>query len=479
MKKINYSLILFIIIQTVSCKKEFLDVPDKRLLLRQEYVKDLQTLNDYVRGTYATFATKFFHGYYMLYPDLIADNIKPITGSQILSLHYTWSQQADDDKESFGSKTKNLNKVWLEGCHIIRDCSFTIENADNYRSENPDVADNIKAQAHALRALTHFYLVNTFAQPYGWSAQADHPGIPYITSSNWTNSIRRSTVSEVYASMINDLTNAIELFKTGSLDARILNKNAANAILARVYLFMGDFSKSKELSIKVLTEVPLMAASPNGYPSKLFTPQETEALFQLTPANVNKGENFNTFFQGAYFRDPAQQFSATSDIVQILMEKPADVRRSWISSIGNGNYQITKYPKDVIPGFSIGTLSYYQTLIRSSEMYLTAAESCAKSGDENNARLYLDDIRKRADNSVASTIATGQALLDSIYKERRKELAFEGLRFFDLLRWKKSVNRIDVANGAQSVLPYPSPKAIAPIPLSDVTIAGLSQNESY
>jgi hypothetical protein len=70
-------------------------------------------------------------------------------------------------------------------------------------------------------------------------------------------------------------------------------------------------------------------------------------------------------------------------------------------------------------------------------------------------------------------------LLDLIYKERRKELAFESLRMYDLQRWKKGVNRIDVMAGSPANLPYPSNKAIAPIPLSDVKLAGLTQNQDY
>jgi starch-binding outer membrane protein, SusD/RagB family len=112
-------------------------------------------------------------------------------------------------------------------------------------------------------------------------------------------------------------------------------------------------------------------------------------------------------------------------------------------------------------------------------MYLTAAESYAHLSNTDSARYYLDAIRIRANSSAASSMATGPALLDSIYKERRKELAFEGTRMFDLLRWKKGVNRPDETNPAFKTLSYPNNKAIAPVPTVDVEVSGMSQNPGY
>ncbi|WP_315816497.1 RagB/SusD family nutrient uptake outer membrane protein [Paraflavitalea speifideaquila] len=74
------------------------------------------------------------------------------------------------------------------------------------------------------------------------------------------------------------------------------------------------------------------------------------------------------------------------------------------------------------------SIDYYPPIIRSSEMYLTAAEASAKINDDNTAKFYLNAIRKRADPTIADITATGNALIDSIYKERRKELCFEGFR---------------------------------------------------
>jgi hypothetical protein len=112
-------------------------------------------------------------------------------------------------------------------------------------------------------------------------------------------------------------------------------------------------------------------------------------------------------------------------------------------------------------------------------MFLTASECYAKLGDEDLAREYLDKVRKRADPATAVTNLSGTLLVDAIYRERRIELAFEGGRMENLLRTKQSVLRSDSNDPSATMLSYPSNKAIAPIPLSDVMLNHLKQNDDY
>jgi hypothetical protein len=454
-----------------SCKRSFLDVPDKSAITRQSYITDLKTTDEFLNGIYTILSEKIYSskGQNQIYPEIIADNIKPVTSaSTVLAPHYNWQQQA----EISGS---NMNDIWLSGYLVIRSCSFVVEKSTEYRAQDPSRADNMKAQALAIRAMTHAILTNIFAQPFGFSATASHPGIPYITTSDYTQSVTRNTVAEVYDGMISDLKEAIFLFSEGSMNVLYMNRNAAKALLARVYLFKQDYLNAKNLAREVGTAVPIMTGS--SYPSKLFTLQETEALFQLAPAGVANSALYTTDYQGRYFVSP-KQFIATADIATLLTERSTDVRKAWVNLV-SGIWNISKYPLGVVPGFSIPSLSYYPTLLRSSEMYLTAAEAYVHLNNVDSARFYLDAIRQRADVTVLATTTAGTTLLDAIYKERRKELAFEGLRMFDLLRWKQGVNRIDTYGPATQNLPYPSNKAIAPLPINEVTISGFKQNIDY
>ena len=490
----HYLLMLLLLSIVTSCKKDFLEVPeDTTVPVRQTYVTDLKTTGDYFNGLYVLLARDFFQGYNQIYSDLVADNIKLATASATLfSTQYNWTQPASAVSSLGGN---NMNGIWLDGYKIIRSCNFVLAKAETFRGDDPVKADNIKAQAYSLRALVHFILVNIFAQPACYTPDASHPGIPYITSDDWTQPLdSRNTVSEVYASLVNDLNQAIPLFSTvpkTSADLLYLNINSTKALLARVYLFKGDYSMARGVARDVVTNVPLLTVA-GGYPNGLFknlAPGATETLFQLSPSQTNVTltdpanpsltytATYNTDFQGRYFVSP-KNFVATTDIATKLTQNTTDVRKSWVTLTG-GVWNITKYPQSVVSAITIAPRSYYQTLFRSSEMFLILAESYTQLNNDDSARFFVNAIRTRANLTALNTAVVGQALVDSIYTERRRELAFEGLRMFDLLRWKKEVNRTDAWNAASKNLPYPSKNAIAPLPLNDVNISGLEQNPGY
>lgn len=464
---------------TVSCRKDFLDVQDKTSILRQAYVKDLATTGEYLNGIYIELSSDFYSAATIIYPDLVADNIKPVAGGSLLASHYSWNQLTDNEQMlRFDVGAQNANGLWLSGYRIIRDCNFIIETIDQYRSQNPARADDFKGQAFALRALVHSVLVNTFAQPYSYTANASHLGVPYIVSSDYRQTISRASVAEVYSKMIEDLGSAIQLLPAVSENTLFVSRNAAMALLARIMLAKGDFSAAKNLAAGLATHVPAMKIE-EGYPSRLFTLEEKEALFQLPPAAFgHDGASHTSLYAAYYFSSSSYFFMPTDDVVRLLREDARDVRSAWVNQ-SNGSWSITKYPAGVVEGFPIPEIAYYQTVLRSSEMYLVAAEAYAQLSNEDSARFYLDAIRMRANSYALPVNATGASLLDSIYKERRKEFAFEGNRMFDLLRWQRKVFRSDESDPSVKELPFPSNRAICPIPLSDVTTAGLQQNPGY
>jgi len=104
---------------------------------------------------------------------------------------------------------------------------------------------------------------------------------------------------------------------------------------------------------------------------------------------------------------------------------------------GNGQkaFLVNKYPNATNPDKD------EVKIIRYAEIVLTLAEGYARTNDETNAKLYLNQLVKLRDPSFAGYTSTGQQLLDDIINERRKELAFEGLRLFDLLRLNQVINR--------------------------------------
>jgi len=473
----NLFLLLFIYVNICGCKSDFLEVVDNRQLTRQGYVKDLGSMSEFLNGTYGLLSQYSFWGTGEAYPEIVADNLKPLAlPPQTMLSHYAWSQQKSDVSAFFENfMSINMNGTWQADYFVIRACNFIIEDVDKYRGEDPARADNIKGQAYAIRALLYFELVNVFAQTYGFSSDASHPGVPYITVSDVTQHFNRQTVGDVYRNMISDLKNAIQLMPDEVRDIRYMNRYAAKSLLARVYLFKGDYAESRILAEELCQRIPLLAIS-DGYPNGLFYNKpflQTEVLFQAAPSDL-----YTTSFLGRFLSGLALSYVPTNDIVSILRSDSNDVRSKWIMPSGN-IWNVTKFPSGVAGLRSVASADYYQPVVRSSEAFLIAAESCAMLKDEDKARNYLNAIKKRANPDVALITASGNALVDSIYIERRKEFAFEGFRMYDLQRWHKPVVREDVLKSDWKVLPYPSDKAIAPIPLRDIQLENLSQNNGY
>jgi hypothetical protein len=156
-----------------------------------------------------------------------------------------------------------------------------------------------------------------------------------------------------------------------------------------------------------------------------------------------------------------------------------DVRRALYPIVArsapNGNVvpTVDKYP--VISG------DYSDTkVLRLSEMYFIAAEASYMLNDEANARTYVNFITSR--RNAAPITSSGAQLLEDILTEKRKEFAFEGLRYLDLMRLKRDVVRSTNYPSTARTIAYSNFRRILPIPQSEVDanpIIKAQQNPGY
>jgi hypothetical protein len=118
-------------------------------------------------------------------------------------------------------------------------------------------------------------------------------------------------------------------------------------------------------------------------------------------------------------------------------------------------------------------LNNYRT-IRYADVLLMAAEAYNRSTSPNDtkAQAYLNRVRERAfGNDQHNVSATGAALRQAIWDERRLELAMEGDRFFDLVRTGQAAAKITGFKAGKN--------EVFPIPQQEVDISGLTQNPGY
>jgi hypothetical protein len=159
---------------------------------------------------------------------------------------------------------------------------------------------------------------------------------------------------------------------------------------------------------------------------------------------------------------------------QELIANPKDVRGRMIARDNTVNvYYSTKYQK-------AGNIDNAH-IIRIAEVYLNRAEARAQSGNLTDALADMNLIRNRA-GLESSTVTGLQPTLEAIWQERKLELAFEGHRFFDLVRTNQALKKlVGVArkNGPPVTLSNAG-RQIFPIPLADIDAnKNLSQNDGY
>jgi len=359
-------------------------------------------------------------------------------------------------------------------------------------------ASQLIAEARFVRATAHFYLVNFFGQPYGFSADASHAGVPLITQSFTTNdpaaNKARNTVKEVYDAIISDLNDGVTNLPAAQINLYNTKvratKAAAAALLARVHLYKGDFANARTVSGAVtsgtygvfqLRPTPGGAFGPNNY-------QTSETIWSI-PNNANDNPNTNNALPQHYM-DKGRNDLIVSPTFTNTSTNPYfaadDLRRGLIlkgTTAATNPFNFTqKYP-------DVATRADWAPILRYAEVLLTNAEATARlaGGIDASAITTLNLVRNRsrvsAPEYTVASFASKDALIDAILGERRIELAFEGHRLWDLLRVKRNVTGrlLGATLDMLPVITYGADKSIFPIPQAelDKSVGVLKQNPGY
>lgn len=361
-------------------------------------------------------------------------------------------------------------------------------------------ANELVGECLFVRAVAHFYMVNFFAHPYNYSAGATHEGIPVITENFTTNDPAankpRSSVAEVYSSIIQDLTDAISLlpatYGTVYETKTRATKAAAASLLARVQLYKGDFAVAESICMDIMNGV-YGSFDLQSSPAGVFGPgnyQTTETIWSI-PNNPNDNPNTNNALPMHYHPNGRADIAVAATFLDAATNPYLpmdDLRRTDMLISGNisdGTQHLLftgKYP-------DVGGRADWAPVLRYAEILLIYAECAARTGTgvDVDALNALNQVRNRAQVSepsyTAASFTDKDDFIAAIMGERRIELAFEGHRFWDMMRTNTAVtDKYD--NDGVSLLPVLNPgtdKAIFPIPQAEIDKSGgvLKQNNSY
>lgn len=358
------------------------------------------------------------------------------------------------------------SSLWQPAYRIIYYTNSIIEGLSKATGVTAATKRQLEGEAKFIRAFCNFYLVSLYDD------------IPLaITTDYRVNSISaRVPKLQVYQQIVADLVSAQELLNEDYTPKDILsakervrpNKAAASALLARVYLFMNDWTNAEASATTVINNSLYSMVSAND----AFIKNNREAILQLLPV----APGLNTPEGNIFIITGAPNFVALTTTFVNSFEA-GDVRRTnWMGSIAvNGNTYYYPFKYKVKSG---SNLTEYYTVLRLAEQYLIRAEARAQQNKIAEAIQDVDIIRQRANLPLLANVAAPiekEALLLAIEKERRIELFAEwGHRWLDL----KRTSRADAVLGNK---PNWEPTDILlPIPQSErMSNPNLSQNNGY
>jgi len=490
MRHILYSFLMIAVVGS-SCQKKVLDIEPDELLSSELAFSTPEKIEANVIAAYDGLQGKdFLSGRALIYVDLLAEDIFDKTPFF-----------SDLPKYNLLSNSGIVAGVWTAGYDAIARANRAMAGITANSSKlSGTKAKEFIAECKFVRAVSNFYLVNFFAQPYGFTPDASHIGIPIITKSFTYNDPEankpRSSVAEVYAVIINDLVEALPdlpLAYTGYSNNTYHSKTrgtkaTASAFLSRVYLYKGDYANAKKYAQDVIDGAygtfALNSNVSTVYVNGASQYTTSETIWSI-PNNINDNPNSNVSLSQHYSPTSRADLAVSGIFLDETKNTyfPADDKRRVLIVNGTGPLASLRFTGKYT------NLTDWAPIIRYAEVLLTYAEAQARLAAtvDADAITKLNLVRDRAKGASSSytvnSFASKDKLIEAILGERHVELAFEGHRFWDLMRIKADVTNKLNSDGTtvMPTQPYGAQKNIFPIPQLEVDKSKkvLIQNDGY
>lgn len=473
MKRLKHIFTLLICLVGITSCNSFLEVDIIGKSDTSTFFAELDGLRAAMTGAYRV-TYNFYDGEFIKYGDVAGNMVRMsnVAGGNMIDQYNFTSEPSQE--------TSAVGYLWKRGFIVMTNVNNILDFAGGLREKHPHNTteiDLIIAQAHFLRALMHFNLVLCYAQPYNYTSDASHWGIPVLTQNPSANDpVIRSTVKQTYEQVIRDINSAMKIFETNSIpDPHYAgSKETCKALLARVYLYMGEWEKAEKEATYVIGKYKL---TPRDKYINMYSENYMgeEAIFRL--AAFDAGKQTGSFYKyGSAIAFPA-------DTLYSLYTDERDIRKSLLyyrpqTKTGKVNMKFfLRDTSDPLKGVD-------HFVLRASEMYLIRAEAYMQMNQLDKA---IEDIKVLEARALGITPAevvfdyNSKEDVDRIIEiERIKELAFEGHRFFDIARQNKNIVREKATNSNVRQLNYPDYRFALPIPLVEKEAnPQIQQNEGY
>lgn len=466
-----------------SCSDDFLDLKPISTATSDNFYQTADDFKNAVNGGYAGLQSGGLAGNSYVFGEIASDNTVAVASGSVTD---------QDEFDRFYIKTTNpfISGRWNDAYSVIARYNTILEKIGGVTMDET-LKNRYIGETKFLRAVVYFTLVQTFG---------DVPLVlKPVTTPDEGYTYGRNTVSEVYAQIEKDLTDAESVLPASYASADIgrATKGAAKSYLGKVYLtekkYAAAVSKLKEvIDLNVYVLLPSYADV-----FKVSNKNNKESVFdvQYKSGGAGEGNSWPNSFAPQNSGNAVIAFGGdgnnqpTQDMIEAYetgdLRKDVSVASSYVNASGQviPDKFIKKYYDVPVAkndnGNNIPLIRYADVLL----MYAEALNEVGFQGD-GEAFTYLNMVRARAGlaNKTLANVASQADFRLAIEQERRVELAFEGHRWFDLVRTGRA---IPVLNSKKEqirlVADLTSNNLVFPIPQSQIDInkEKIKQNPGY
>lgn len=449
MKQYIYSAILVsgLLFSQTACS-DFLEQEPANYISDEAVITNESSAKSALNGVYHRLGASAYYGgrYFDAGVNLASDNVT-WTGS--LNFYY------DFDTHQYSAENQLLSYAWYGIYATVNQANQVIEKTQALSSISDNERRRIIAEATVLRSLAFFDLARTWGNVPLVKAATHAP--------NQFDGVKQTQAKAVYQEVVNDITSVLgDLSETN--DRVHVSRSVAEALLARVSLYLEDWAKAEEYATKVIENPSYALGSINDLINGKLA---QESVFELAYSSSFTND------QSAYWRSPndggRHEWGPSKEIVQLLSNPTIGGDRSAF---------FTDQSSAQVPDYYVGTLYHRPSaddnviLFRLAEAYLIRAEARAKQQNANleGAISDLNTIRERSQVAPLNESLSQQAIIQAIEDENRVEFAIEPHRWFDLVRTGRAVAVLGISEHQQ----------LFPIPYNDIEAdKDLQQNPNY
>lgn len=414
-------------------------------------VSDYETLLNYesvqkVSDTYPAYLTDD-----VFLPDVAEGTATPGLNSVDQSIRnlYLFKKEVFGDAQDDGFWFASYNRIYYY--------NTVIDNIMNADGSDEQQKLSIRAEALISRALEYLYLVNGYAKYYDVRTAESDPGVSLILDEDISKkNLVRASVKDVYAQIQSDLQTALpNLPMQAKGNAFRASKAAGYGVLAKMYLYMGNYAEA----LKAANAVLEMNNSLLDLKKYAVVKAQSSIGRTNVPQDIDNPENIYIKF-APYVYGLSSKVFGSDELISLFSED--DMRLQVYFTKNFRNIPTDKY---VWAPYLRANLA-----VSSPEIYLIAAECEAREGSIERAIALINKLRDNRIKNNTDIVATDRNdALQKVLEERRRELAMSGMvRYIDLKRlnqesqFAKTVTHV-TGEGTFSLEPN-SPLYVLPIP---------------